>query len=87
MSDINATPPAVPSRRHRWLLLIPFVWQVLLVPWANGVAARPFELPFPMFWQMLGIVVTTAVIGIVFRIDRRIDAQYGSEHDAPAGEG
>ena len=74
-----------PRRRHRWLLLIPFIWQVVMVPWANGVDARPLHLPFPMFWQMVGIIVTTVVIGIVFRIDRRLDAQFGSEHDAVAG--
>jgi hypothetical protein len=57
-----------------------------MVPWANGVDARPLHLPFPMFWQMIGIIVTTAVIGAVFRIDRRLDAKYGSEHDATAGD-
>ncbi len=62
------------SRRHRWLLLLPFVWQVGCVPLVNDVAWRPFELPFPMFWQMAGILFTTAVIALVFAIDRRIDA-------------
>jgi hypothetical protein len=79
-----------PSRHHRWLLLVPFVWQVVMVPWANGVDARPLQLPFPMFWQMVGIIVTTVVIGIVFRVDRRLDAEHGSEHgsepDAPAND-
>jgi Protein of unknown function (DUF3311) len=65
-----------PARRtaHRWLLLVPFVWQVALIPLVNDVPLRPFSLPFPMFWQMLGILVTTAVIGIVFAIDRRLEA-------------
>jgi hypothetical protein len=61
-------------RHHRWLLLLPFVWQVLLVPWSNGVAARPFGLPFPMAWQMAGIVFTTLVIAVVYALDRRADA-------------
>jgi hypothetical protein len=67
---------AAPARRtaHRWLLLVPFVWQVALIPLVNEVPLRPFSLPFPMFWQMLGILVTTVVIGIVFSIDRRLDA-------------
>ena len=62
-----------PARRtaHRWLLLVPFVWQVALIPFVNDVALRPFSLPFPMFWQMLGILVTTGVIGLVMSIDRR----------------
>jgi hypothetical protein len=67
--------PKAPVRRpHRWLLLLPFVWQVGLAPWSNGVAARPFDLPFPMAWQMAGIVVTTLVIALVFALDRRVDA-------------
>jgi hypothetical protein len=59
------------SRRHHWLLLLPFVWQVGLVPFANEVVTRPFGLPFAMVWQMLGILVATGVIAIVFGIDRR----------------
>jgi hypothetical protein len=76
---------AAPERRtaHRWLLLVPFVWQVGLIPVVNDVPLRPFSLPFPMAWQMLGILVTTVVIGIVFAIDRRQDAM----HAAPAGTG
>ena len=67
---------ALPARRaaHRWLLLLPFVWQVGLIPVVNDLPLRPFGLPFPMFWQMLGILVTTAVIGIVLRLDRRLEA-------------
>jgi len=67
---------ALPARRaaHRWLLLLPFVWQIAVIPVVNDLPLRPFGLPFPMFWQMLGILVTTAVIGIVLRLDRRLEA-------------
>jgi Protein of unknown function (DUF3311) len=65
---------AAPSRRHRWLLLLPFAWQVGCVPLVNDVAWQPFGLPFPMAWQMAGILFTTAVIAVVFAIDRRLDA-------------
>lgn len=65
---------ARPSRRHRWLLLLPFAWQVGCVPLVNDVAWQPFGLPFPMAWQMAGILFTTAVIAVVFAIDRRLDA-------------
>ncbi|TKD50750.1 DUF3311 domain-containing protein [Sphingomonas baiyangensis] len=67
----EATAPAPRSRRHRWLLLLPFVWQVACVPLVNDVAWRPFSLPFPMVWQMAGILFTTAIIAIVFAIDKR----------------
>lgn len=61
------------SRMHRWLLAIPFVWQVGFVPIVNDVALRPLGLPFPMVWQMAGIVLTTCVIAVVFALDRRAD--------------
>jgi 4-hydroxybenzoate polyprenyltransferase len=74
-------------RTHRWLLVLPFVWQVALVPWSNGVALRPFGLPFPMAWQMLGIVATTLVIAAVYVLDRRVDAAEGRDADAPGSDG
>jgi Protein of unknown function (DUF3311) len=79
---------AATARRttHRWLLLVPFVWQVALIPLVNDVPLRPFSLPFPMFWQMLGILVTTGVIGVVMSIDRRQDAAVAAAANA-AGDG
>ena len=68
---------------HRWLFLIPFLWQIAAVPLVNDVAWRPLSLPFPMAWQMVGIVVTTIVIAIVFRLDERIDG----DEDGADGEG
>ena len=50
---------------------MPFAWQAGLAPLVNGVAAQPFGLPFPMAWQMAGIVLTSVVIGVVYAIDRR----------------
>lgn len=65
--------PAAARRPHRWLLVIPFVWQAGLVPFVNDVAWRPFHLPFPMVWQMAGIMLTTLVIAVVFALDQRLD--------------
>lgn len=62
---------AVPARRtYRWLLAVPFVWQAALAPAINNVAWTPFGFPFPMLWQMAGIVLTSALIAVVFHIDR-----------------
>jgi hypothetical protein len=69
------------SYRHRWLLLLPFIWQIGLAPMANDVAARPLGLPFPMVWQMLGILVATAVIAIVFSIDRKQESRLASDEE------
>jgi hypothetical protein len=67
------TPSRV-SRAHRWWLLAPFVWQLAFVPFVNDVAYRPLSLPFPMVWQMLGILVATVAIAHVYRLDKRADA-------------
>ena len=66
-----ASPPTRRSLSHRWLLVLPFVWQVALVPVVNEVGLAPLHIPFPMLWQLLGIVFATMVIGLVFRLDRR----------------
>jgi hypothetical protein len=78
--------PAPRRRLHRWLLVLPFVWQVGLAPWSNGVELRPFHLPFPMAWQMAGIVITTLVIALVFRLDRRADAAEGRAGSVPTAD-
>lgn len=70
--------PSAARRAHRWLLLLPFVWQLALAPWANGVELRPFALPFPMVWQMAGVMVASAVIALVLVLDRRADTRDSS---------
>lgn len=67
--------PGKLSRSYRWLLLIPFLWQVGMVPFVNDIAWRPLSLPFPMVWQMAGIIVTSIVIAIVYAIDERADPE------------
>ncbi len=57
-------------KRHRWLLVLPFIWQIALVPLVNDVAWRPLSLPFPMAWQMAGIVFASIIIAIVYKLDR-----------------
>jgi len=66
-----ATQACSSRRRHRWCLVFPFIWQGGLAPVVNDVAYRPFGLPFAMAWQMAGIVLTSVVIGWVFRRDRQ----------------
>lgn len=71
---------AAPRRHlHRWLLVLPFVWQAALVPFVDDAPLRPLSLPFPMAWQMLGIVLTTLVIAVVYAIDRRVDPDAGGD--------
>lgn len=64
-----------PRKIHRWLLLVPFLWQAALAPWSNDVHWQPLGLPFPMVWQMAGIVVTTIVLWWVYRCDQAVDGK------------
>lgn len=58
---------------HRWVLVIPFIWQIALVPFVNTASVRVFSMPLPMVWQMVGILIATGLIALVFRIDRRVE--------------
>lgn len=66
-------------RRHRWLLVLPFIWQVAMVPVVDDIAWRPLHLPFPMLWQMLGVVFTSGIIGLVYALDRRLEQALDAE--------
>lgn len=59
-----------PKRPHLWLLLLPFIWQVACIPLVNDVAWRPWGMPFPMVWQMAGVLFASGVFAVVFRLDR-----------------
>jgi len=69
---------------HRWLLVLPFLWQVGAVPLVNDIAWRPFSLPFPMVWQLCGILFATMVIAIVFSLDERVEADDDDEGGIPS---
>lgn len=71
---------------HRWLLIIPFLWQVGMVPFVNEIAWRPLSLPFPMVWQMAGVLITSVVIAIVFSIDRRRESDMPETEAAASSE-
>jgi len=59
------------TRMYRGLLVLPFVWQVGAVPLVNDMAWSPWGLPFPMLWQMAGVVFASLIFAWVFRLDRQ----------------
>ena len=71
---------------HRWLLIIPFLWQVAAVPFVNDIGWRPLSLPFAMVWQLVGILIASALIALVFRLDERAEAAAGDDGNI-LGEG
>lgn len=67
----GARSDAKPVRRpYLWLLVLPFVWQVGMVPVVNSITLAPLGIPFPMVWQMLGIVFSSLIFALVFHLDR-----------------
>jgi hypothetical protein len=73
-SEKRAAGPPRRSRAHYWLFGVPFVWQLALAPYVNDIVIPGCPLPFPMLWQMSGVVLTSAIIATVFSIDRRASA-------------
>jgi hypothetical protein len=57
--------------KHRWLLVLPFVWQIAFIPLVNDIAWRPLGLPFPLVWQLAGVVFATLIIALVHALDKR----------------
>jgi hypothetical protein len=51
------------------LTLIPFVWSIGLLPFANRVKPFVFGLPFLAFWFIAGIVVVFICISILYKMD------------------
>jgi hypothetical protein len=68
-------PSLMRGRGHRVWLLVPFIWQLGLAPLVNDVDVRPLGLPFPMAWQMFGVVLASVCIAVVYRFDRRLERQ------------
>ena len=70
MNHVAIEEPSGRRRPQLMLLLLPFLWQVGGIPLANDVAWSPFGLPFPMVWQMAGVLVASATIMVVRAFDR-----------------
>ena len=67
---------------HRWLLLIPFIWQIGCAPFVNSASVRVFSLPLPLVWQMTGILIASALIALVFMLDERMERALGLDEDS-----
>lgn len=61
--------------RKRYLPLfigaVPFVMLVFSLPFANRIEPIVLGLPFILFWIMLWIVLTPALLFLAYRIERR----------------
>ena len=64
----NKEKTGVRASWARVLLLVPFV-AVLWVPFYNAIEPTIFGVPFFYAWQLLWVVLCTAIVGIVYRIE------------------
>jgi hypothetical protein len=62
--------PTPASRWHWWILVIPTVWCVFLIPLVNKVGYVFGNVPFLLVWMIGGVIVGSLCIFIVYRIDR-----------------
>nr|WP_297386557.1 DUF3311 domain-containing protein [uncultured Roseateles sp.] len=67
MSDTHL---ASPSRRHRWLALLPVLHALAGVTVANRVQPFVLGLPFFMAWTIAGMLLTALVMAAIYRLDR-----------------
>jgi hypothetical protein len=59
-----------PRRAHRLLALLPPLGFLVGVPFANRVEPYVLGLPFLLFWIVAWVVATSAVMGLIWMLDR-----------------
>ncbi len=75
-----AASHAPPSRRHRWLALLPALHALAGVVLANRVQPFVLGLPFFMAWTIAGVLLAALVMAAIYRLDpaNRGDAEDGA---------
>jgi hypothetical protein len=70
--SIIIAPMIRPGRRRALLLgAVPFVTLVLALPFVNRLRPTVLGLPFLLFWILLWVALTTPVLYLADRLDRR----------------
>ena len=84
--DARASRPnasRVPA--YRWLALLPAIGLLGGVPFANRVHPYVLGLPFLLFWIVAWVVATSALLGVVYLLDRaRDEAERRASQERPA---
>jgi len=57
-------------RWYRWLALVPAIGMLGGVPFANRVRPYVFGLPFLLFWVTAWVVLTSAIMWLIYALDR-----------------
>ena len=61
-------------RRHHWIALVPAIALVFSPYFANSIEPRIFGMPFLLGWIVFWVLMTSVVMGIILRIDRKQNA-------------
>ncbi|MDE3052736.1 MAG: DUF3311 domain-containing protein [Gemmatimonadota bacterium] len=79
MSEPPTPAPAASGklRAYHWLAALPVVGMLGGVPFANRVQPYLFGLPFLMAWILIWVVLTSAAMAVVYRLDRRRERREG----------
>lgn len=57
-------------RWYRWLAVVPAIGMLGGVPFANRVTPYVFGLPFLLFWVTAWVVLTSAIMWLIYALDR-----------------
>lgn len=60
-------------RWHRWLAVVPAIGMLGGIPFANRVEPYVLGLPFLLFWVVAWVVATSAILAVIYALDRRCD--------------
>jgi Protein of unknown function (DUF3311) len=71
MNDSAEGPSRTRLRAYHLLALVPAIGMLGGVPFANRVHASVFGLPFLLFWILAWVIVTSACMALLNRLDRR----------------
>jgi hypothetical protein len=77
------------NRPYRWLALLPTMGLLGGAFIANRVRPYIFELPFLLAWIVGWVVLTSAIMGLIYLADTAADAKdaAGQPRDAATGSG
>ncbi|WP_099221823.1 DUF3311 domain-containing protein [Listeria costaricensis] len=54
---------------RKWLLICPFLFILGGIPFFNQIEPKIFGLPFDLVWIASGVVFSSLILAIIYRID------------------
>ena len=66
-------------RWYRWLAVVPAIGMLGGVPFANRVEPRLLGLPFLLFWIVSWVLLTSAIMALIYVLDRSRDGEAAAE--------